>query len=99
MPRGTRLDQLKDTDIPWPEDHEFIKMKVLSASDRRDTNKGTRDLDDVKALLESKAISMAYKDKAEKTAVKNALKKALPGYLEKEAEWSADEWKAKLGLS
>lgn len=99
MPHGTRLDQLKDTDVPWPEDHEFIKMKVLSASDRMDANKGIRDLDHVKALLESKDISMAYKDKAEKAAIKKALEKSLPGYLEREAEWSADEWKAKLSLA
>lgn len=85
-------------EIPWPEDHEFIKMKILSAGEREDTNKGIQDLDDVKSLLKRKVVSMEYGDEEERAAITNSLNKSLLSYLERESEWSAAEWKAKLGL-
>jgi hypothetical protein len=99
MPRGILLGDLEDTDVPWAEADEVIKMKILSAPDRKDGNKGMRDLDDVKALLTKGGVFMTYKNDAEKATFKAALEKFLPMYLEKETEWSAEEWKTKLGLA
>jgi hypothetical protein len=59
-------------------------MKILSAPDREDGNKGMRDLDDVKAFLTKGGVSMVYKTDAEKATFKAALEKFLPMYLEKE---------------
>jgi len=99
MPLGTLLGELQDTEVPWPEADEFIRMKILSAPEREDGNKGMRDLDDVKALLAKGGVSMTYKDDGEKDIIEAALEKSLPMYLEQEAEWSAEQWKTKLGLA
>lgn len=39
-------------------------MKILSAADRLDTNRGMRDLDDVRMLLRNKVVCMTYEDDA-----------------------------------
>ncbi|EIW80147.1 hypothetical protein CONPUDRAFT_144343 [Coniophora puteana RWD-64-598 SS2] len=98
MPLGVLLGEFKDTDVPWPEVNEVIKMKILSAPEREDGNKGMRDLDDVKALLSKGGVSTRYRNDAEKATIKAALEKALPMYLEKETEWSEEDWKTKLSL-
>jgi len=98
MPRGTLLSELEETEVPWPQAEEVIKMKILSAPDRWDRNRAMGDLDDVMALLK-KDVSVTYRDDAEKAAIKVALGMFLPIYVAKEREWSAEQWKTKLGLA
>ncbi|KAH8997849.1 hypothetical protein EDB86DRAFT_3043442 [Lactarius hatsudake] len=99
MPLGIFLGQLGMTDVPWPKADEVIKMKILSAREREDDDKMERDLDDIKALLIKFNVSMTYKDDTEKATFKAALKDTLPRYLKLKAEWSEEEWMARLNLA
>jgi len=83
MRHGRLLSELKEAKVPWPQAEEVVKMKILSGQDRRDRNKGMRDLDDAMALLKIMALlkddlHMTYRDDAEKAAIKAALGMFLP---------------------
>jgi hypothetical protein len=73
-------------------------MKLLSAPNRFDSNKALQDLDDAKALVSKLDLTMTYKDEEEKAAMEAALEKFVPIYLENEKEWTANDWKEKLGF-
>ncbi|KAF8340922.1 hypothetical protein F5887DRAFT_434947 [Amanita rubescens] len=97
-PKGIILSLLTDDNLPLASPEEIIKMKLLSAPDRFDSNKAMRDLDDAKALVSKFNLTMTYKDSEEKAVMEAALEKFLPTYLENEKGWTRQDWKEKLGF-
>ncbi|KAF9062536.1 hypothetical protein BDP27DRAFT_1427802 [Rhodocollybia butyracea] len=113
MPTGIILSELKDTDIPWAEPQEVIKMKILSAEDRLPEQKvkAIGDLKDAHDLIEQEKKQEEQKKGGVKTSYgvemsykggeKAAITKALKEFFEKypkESQWSEAEWKKEIGL-
>lgn len=87
-----------DDDLPLVSSEEVVKMKLLAAPDRYDKNKALQDFDDTAALLKQ-GLTMTYKDNEEKADIKAALEEFLPTYLEREKDWSEQDWKNSLGFA
>lgn len=91
------MSEVKPGELPWVGRDDLILMKAISASERHESTKRVRDMDDIIALLEEYPGPLMFPGSATAEANKRLTKRSLP-FLASLSQRSEEEWLKQLGL-